>query len=112
MRHLANLKFLLVSLLALLTVPSFGGEKPVSVTVLDGTEGCSVLGRTTPCSEVGRLLKDKLSVASNRPITVMVKGSGEGAERRGKDAAAVLRASGFNNLTVVGFLTEPSARAP
>jgi hypothetical protein len=112
MRHLASLKFLLVTLLALLTAPSVGGEQSVSVTVLDGTEGCSVLGRTTPCIDVGRLLKDKLSVASNRPITVIVEGKGEGAERRGKDAVAVLRASGFNNVAVVGFLTEPSARAP
>ena len=91
---------------------SAGGKQSVSVTVLDGTEGCSVLGRTTPCSDVGRLLRDKLCVASDRPITVMVKGSGEGAERRGKDTAAVLRAAGFNNVAVVGFLTEPSARAP
>jgi hypothetical protein len=112
MRHSANLKFLLVTLLASLAAPSIGGEQPVSVTVLDGTEGCAVLGRTTPCSDVGRILRDELSVALSRSITVIVKGTGEGAERRGKDAAAVLRVSGFNNVAVVGFLTEPSARAP
>ena len=112
MRHLANLKFLLATLLVSLAAPSVGSEQTISVTVLDGSEGCSVLSRTTHCSDVGRLLRDDLSVAPSRSIIVMVKGTGEGAERRGKDAATVLRASGFNKVAVVGFLAEPSARAP
>ena len=112
MRHLANLKSLTVALLVSSGALSAGGEQPVTVTVQHDAGDCLVLSRTARCRDVGRYLRNELSIASNRLIVVMVKGAGEAAERRGREVVSILRASGFQNIEVAGSPAESSARAP
>jgi hypothetical protein len=88
---------------------TFASDEPrVSVTVKGDGQSCVVQDRSTTCSALPSLLAQDLAISRGAVVSVASVGCGEAAAARARSVANTLKAAGFRNVVVVGFLSEPS----
>ena len=78
----------------------------VTITVHPDDTTCSVHESDMRCSDVPTFLLQTLHVTLDQKLMVTWRGA-DPTETLGRNLAARLRDAGFNNIVLMGFLTEP-----
>lgn len=93
----------------LLLFAACGPSEPIIPTYVDVSESgaCTVAHVKYGCESVGQYLRSELHISTGQRVVVRVEGTHD-SELRGRRVASFLRESGYSEVAIVGFLSEPS----
>lgn len=97
----------IASLLLLNAAAIAADSDHVSVTVKTGGTDCLLRGKSMNCSALAAPLEDALKSSQANSVVLGHEGCGEVAMAEAMSVAENLKRSGFQNVSVVGFLYEP-----
>ena len=101
---------LVVALLAVCSLALSGEPSTVAVTVKSDGHSCVVRHVEFNCGSLASVLLNDLGVGLSNAVSVSPEGCGESALAQAHAVAVTLKKAGFNQIFVVGFLTEPNTK--